>query len=283
MWTYNEQTGKNELKPVNHVFVNQDPEITYLTLENGDGSSEPIITTPEHPFYVKEAAKNTPSSGPPREVRSGPEGAVQTKTAQLGQDSTGYGPKLSSTNSHGDLGPNWVGAGHLKLGDQIRKFDGSSGTVVNVTTVAETRTMYNLDVVGNDNFFVGEKGWLVHNAGEGCKIGFAPSGAVDAITGMNKGGDHAIRHLRDEAGLIPNKGSLQSQVDFFSNKIAIPILENPAHTFNWRVGVTNSKGFVGEFNGQTVVVFIAKDGPYAGKVISSLIPDANQVVQWGIK
>ena len=164
VWTYNEQTGKNELKPVNHVFVNQDPEITYLTLENGDGSSEPIITTPEHPFYVKEAAKNTPSSGPPREVRSGPEGAVQTKTAQLGQDSTGYGPKLSSTNSHGDLGPNWVGAGHLKLGDQIRKFDGSSGTVVNVTTVAETRTMYNLDVVGNDNFFIGEKSWLVHNA-----------------------------------------------------------------------------------------------------------------------
>ena len=23
--------------------------------------------------------------------------------------------------------------------------------------------MYNLDVLGNDNFFVGEKGWLVHN------------------------------------------------------------------------------------------------------------------------
>ena len=28
--------------------------------------------------------------------------------------------------------------------------------------------MYNLDVLGNDNFFVGEKGWLVHNAGLGC-------------------------------------------------------------------------------------------------------------------
>ena len=34
---------------------------------------------------------------------------------------------------------------------------------VSVVNVAETRTMYNLDVVGNDNFFVGEKGWLVHN------------------------------------------------------------------------------------------------------------------------
>ena len=132
VWTYNESTGKNELKPVNHVFINQDPEITYLTLENGDGSSEPIITTPEHPFYVQEKAQNTLSS-------------------------MGYGPKLSST--HGNLGPNWVGAGHLKLGDQIRKFDGSSGTVVSVVNVAETRTMYNLDVVGNDNFFVGEKSW----------------------------------------------------------------------------------------------------------------------------
>ena len=30
--------------------------------------------------------------------------------------------------------------------------------------------MYNLDVVGNDNFFVGEKGWLVHNAKNGCLV-----------------------------------------------------------------------------------------------------------------
>ena len=28
----------------------------------------------------------------------------------------------------------------------------------------ETLEMYNLDVLGNDNFFVGQKSWLVHNA-----------------------------------------------------------------------------------------------------------------------
>jgi len=139
VWTYNESTGKNELKTVGHVFVNQDPAITYLTLKNEDGSSEPIITTPEHPFYVQEKAKNTPSS-------------------------TGYGPKLSSSKAHGDLGPNWVGAGYLSVGDILKTAQGW-GTVVNVTTVAETRTMYNLSVQGNHDFFVGEKGWLVHNAG----------------------------------------------------------------------------------------------------------------------
>ena len=64
---------------------------------------------------------------------------------------------------HEDLNDNWVGAGHLKVGDKIKKADGTTGVVKYVNTVAETRMMYNLDVAVADTFFVGTQGWLVHN------------------------------------------------------------------------------------------------------------------------
>jgi hypothetical protein len=125
VWTYFDRTGKNELKTVNHVFKNQDPELTYLTLESKKGSSELITTTPEHPFYVS--------------------------------SSKIVGPQ------QGNLGKNWVGAGSLEIGDKIRTADGSSGIVLSVVNVVQARVMYNLEVQGNHDFFVGDNGWLVHN------------------------------------------------------------------------------------------------------------------------
>jgi Pretoxin HINT domain len=81
VWTYFDRTGKNELKTVNHVFKNNDPEITYLTLESKKGSSELITTTPEHPFYVS--------------------------------SSKIVGPQQRN------LGKNWVGAEHVCLGPTV--------------------------------------------------------------------------------------------------------------------------------------------------------------------
>ncbi|WP_343058453.1 HNH/endonuclease VII fold putative polymorphic toxin [Deinobacterium chartae] len=57
-----------------------------------------------------------------------------------------------------------MGAGHLEVGDKIRKADGTTGVVKYINTVSETRMMYNLDVAVADTFFVGTQGWLVHNA-----------------------------------------------------------------------------------------------------------------------
>ncbi len=140
-----ETTGKNELKTVNHVFKNNDPELTYLTLErpgpsdaavgprqSKKGSNELITTTPEHPFYVS--------------------------------SSKIVGPQ------QGNLGKNWVGAGHLESGDKIRTADGSSGIVLSVVNVVQPRVMFNLEVDGNHDFFVGENGWLVHNCPDGDTI-----------------------------------------------------------------------------------------------------------------
>ncbi|MEZ4527775.1 MAG: hypothetical protein R2941_17820 [Desulfobacterales bacterium] len=104
-------------------------------------------------------------------------------------------------------------------------------------------------------------------------IGFAEGTVETALTGM-RGGGHAIRHI--EGNLIPNTGSLQSRVDAFK-QIATPILENPRHAADWRIGGTQARAFLGEVNGQNLAIVVAKEGPHQGKVISSFIPDANQL------
>ena len=107
-------------------------------LRNNYGSQEQankpefITTTPGHPFYVKERS----------------DGGERPKPV-----------------GHEDLNTNWVGAGHLKIGDKIKQADGTTGVVANVTTVQQTQEMFNLTVSEAHTFYVGNNGWLVHNAG----------------------------------------------------------------------------------------------------------------------
>ncbi len=111
-------------------------------------------------------------------------------------------------------------------------------------------------------------------------IGFADDAVGSAYQGMRSGGGHAIRHLRDE-GLISNSGSLASQVSQFE-KLTSPILRSPTSTFDWRLGNTMTRGFAGEVGGRQVVVFVAKEGPYQGRILSAVVPDASQPAQWGL-
>ncbi|WP_420594231.1 polymorphic toxin-type HINT domain-containing protein [Deinococcus sp.] len=87
-----------------------------------------MTTTPEHPFYVTQ-----PSGTQPKPV------------------------------GHEDLNEHWVGAGRLSIGDKIKQADGTVGVVANVVTVQQTQQMFNLTVDEAHTFYVGEKGWLVHN------------------------------------------------------------------------------------------------------------------------
>jgi hypothetical protein len=90
-----------------------------------------------------------------------------------------FGPQ-KPTRELENLGKHWVSAAHLELGDKIRKADGSSGIVLSVVNVVQARVMYNLEVAGNHDFFVGENGWLVHNSeGISCfkvtsYVGYSP-------------------------------------------------------------------------------------------------------------
>ena len=98
--------------------------------------------------------------------------------------------------------------------------------------------------------------------------------SLNALEGMRNNGGHAIRHL--EGILIPNTGSLENRVNAF-RKIALPILQSPVHKADWRIGATNGIAHLGKSNGKYVVIVVAKDGPYKDKVISSFIPDNNQL------
>ena len=89
-----------------------------------------------------------------------------------------------------------------------------------------------------------------------------------------------MRHLIDE-GLIPNAGSLEARAELFK-KLTSPLLLRPVKTFDWKVGGTQARGFAGYAGGKRVVVFVAKEGPYQGRVISAVVPDAKQVAQWGL-
>ena len=50
------------------------------------------------------------------------------------------------------------------MGDQLKQADGTIGTVTGVQTVTQAKQMYNLSVGVAHTYFVGEMGWLVHNA-----------------------------------------------------------------------------------------------------------------------
>lgn len=53
-------------------------------------------------------------------------------------------------------------------------------------------------------------------------------------------------------------------------------------TFDWRLGETMTRAFAGVARGRQVVVFVAKEGPHQGHVLSALVPDAAQMLQWGL-
>jgi hypothetical protein len=114
---------------------------------------------------------------------------------------------------------------------------------------------------------------LVHNAS--CPIGFTEDTVADAFTGMDKGGGHAVRHLVTD-GLIPNKGSVASQVKYFQDNFG-HVLTSPEKTFDWKIGGTQAKGFAKKVNGKVVVIFVAKEGNYQGKM-----PGAKNMTKWGL-
>jgi hypothetical protein len=89
-----------------------------------------------------------------------------------------------------------------------------------------------------------------------------------------------MRHLIDE-GLIPNAGNLASRANLFE-RLTSPILTNPAKTFDWRLGDTMARAFAGEVGGKHVMAFVVKEGPFLGRVMSALVPDAYQVLQLGL-
>lgn len=58
----------------------------------------------------------------------------------------------------------WLAAGLIEIGDGVQSASGNVSPVVKVVKIQQQQLMYNLTVAEAHTYFVGEGGWLVHNA-----------------------------------------------------------------------------------------------------------------------
>lgn len=83
----------------------------------------------------------------------------------------------------------WVPTEKLREGDSVRRADGRYGVVTAVARVAQPQPLVNLSVAEAHTFFVGEAGWLVHNAIKwpkgGLALGLTRLGALAQWAGRN--------------------------------------------------------------------------------------------------
>ena len=172
------------------------------------------------------------------------------------------------------------GTGRSPLGGSLQDLVTVSRPVVVSATAREAA--YDLFISEVHTYHVGTDAVLVHNTCGAAMpaIGFAEDAVGSAYVGMIKEGGHAVRHLREE-GLISNACSLASQVDEFQT-LTSPILKSPTKAFDWRIGNTMSRAFVGAAGGRPVVVFVGMEGAYQGRVISAYTINASRMAQWGL-
>jgi hypothetical protein len=84
-----------------------------------------------------------------------------------------------------------VAAQDLKAGDKVRQAGGGTGTVIALLTTQESQAMFNLDVAELDNYYVGEYGWLVHNANCPTRAlirQFEDAFGIDSVHGLRRHG-----------------------------------------------------------------------------------------------
>ena len=120
VWSYNEGTGKKELKKVVELSRNTSSSLVKISVNGTE-----ITCTPEHPFYVDGS---------------------------------------------------WIEAKDLTKGMLLTALDGTTSPVESVNFLDEKVKVYNFEVEDNHNYYVSEKGILVHNdCGIGAIIESMPS------------------------------------------------------------------------------------------------------------
>jgi hypothetical protein len=99
----------------------------------------------------------------------------------------------------------WVTAGDLQMGDEVRRADGSYGIVEAVEFVHQSQSMYNLTVADAHTYFVGDGQWLVHNK---CGSIWTPSPKKGLSPVEN-----AYRHWKDHSPEFPEFYNAKQYVD----------------------------------------------------------------------
>jgi len=95
----------------------------------------------------------------------------------------------------------WIAAGHMQVGDLVQTIAGDWRLVQSITPEATTYTVYNFTVDQNHDYFVGETGFLAHNAPFcGCRWGQAGHHLVpEKMQGFD-----AAKDVLDRAGIDIN-------------------------------------------------------------------------------
>lgn len=118
VWAYDEETGISDWKPVIQLFRNRADRRTHLEF---DCENEPIICTPEHPFFILNATADTPI------VRF--EGCEEKEAKSVGK---------------------WVAAKYLKIGDNVLLASGKIAIITKAETEkCEPFTTYNFEVAAS--------------------------------------------------------------------------------------------------------------------------------------
>ena len=95
-----------------------------------------LTTTTEHPFYIKKTYK-----------------------------------ARDNLNADDDKEGEWLTAAELRVGQKVLRPDGKWTRITSVRRENKPTIVYNLEVEGNHNYFVGEIGVLSHNCGEKIALG----------------------------------------------------------------------------------------------------------------
>jgi hypothetical protein len=176
VYTHQEASKQDVASRVLALHRHQDKKLTRLTLETGN-TLETIETTQSHLFYVEDAQITL---------------FAKTRNAQ----------------------DNWIKAGELRTGMQIRRLKNQIGIVKTIINYKGSQEMFDLSISRNHNYFVGRSGWLVHNSLP-CLLTYEQWRAIikgsstDGITGREWQVNHLFQDAafgtknRDLSGWIP--------------------------------------------------------------------------------
>jgi RHS repeat-associated protein len=119
----------------------------------------------------------------------------------------------------------WIDAGDLVAGEQIETQDGRWVAVQSVTPIKGLSVVYNFTVEEDHDYFVGDKGLLVHNAGPSPVYFLPPYLLPGSVTADNPGGVYTYRTTADYG----------EDSDALANEMGLPSL--PAgyqnHKISW--------------------------------------------------
>ena len=173
VWSYNEETGKKELKKVVGLSRNTSSSLVRVIVDGAE-----ITCTPEHPFYVNGS---------------------------------------------------WVEAKDLIKGMSLTTLEGKISSVESVELLDGKVKVYNFEVEGNHNYYVSEKGILVHND---CGVSKIIEAMPSSLKQLNMCKDFAAELMKRMTGQ-GMKGellTLKSETDFiWSNAFNRTITTNGDH------------------------------------------------------